>query len=317
MCWRWLLLLAVACAERDEKNAATVQPHPEVAAPRPETSPAPSDPVAIATRWLHALRDADQALLAAHTLYPFDLHDQNGSCKPHQTASNPEELRTVLSCLSTDDVLIDVLRTHDSGAVEPLPSVHLAAWAEKWHVAPSPTLQIVSGFFNRQNARFNFDLWVDGQGVRAVWKSGVNGSREIKIALEWLDALEARDIERLARATSYPFEVRDKRREALCGQRSAKTPDALKAAVECLFRGDLLHRALVDSPSPGFTADEPTDSLPNWIEPWWREKDHAGLQRVSTMVATVDGFEFDFQMLVARDGGVRTVWKLGSFESRD
>src|SRR5688572_23615081 len=49
MCWRWLLLLAVACAERDEKNAATVQPQAEVAAPRPETSPAPSDPVAIAT----------------------------------------------------------------------------------------------------------------------------------------------------------------------------------------------------------------------------------------------------------------------------
>jgi hypothetical protein len=81
-----------------------------------------------------------------------------------------------------------------------------------------------------------------------------------------LDALEARDIERLARATSYPFEVRDKRREARCGKRSAKIPDALKAAVDCLFRGDLLHRALVDSPSPGFTADEPADSLPNWIE---------------------------------------------------
>jgi hypothetical protein len=83
----------------------------------------------------------------------------------------------VLSCLSTDDALIDAFRTHDSGAVEPLPSVHVAAWAEKWHVTPSPTLQIVSGFFNRRDARFNFDLWVDGQGVRAVWKSGVNRQR--------------------------------------------------------------------------------------------------------------------------------------------
>jgi hypothetical protein len=244
------------------------------------------------------------------------LHDEGGTCEPHQKASSPEQLAVVLRCLVTDKTLLDVLRTHDSAAVEPLPIERLAAWAEKWHVSPSPGLQIVTGFFDRQDARFNFDLSVEGQGVRAVWKSGLNGTREIKIAQQWLDALEARDIGRLSQLTAYPFEVRDKRREALCGKRSAKGPDTLAKAVDCLFRGDLLHRALVDSPPPGFTADEPSDSLPNWITPWWREAEHRGLQRVSTMVATVDGYEFDFQMLVARDG-VRAVWKLGSFESRN
>jgi hypothetical protein len=222
----------------------------------------------------------------------------------------------VLSCLWTDVGVMDVLRTHDTSAVEPLPSVHLAEWAQKWHVTPAPAVEVLTGYFGRQDARLSIDLWVGDGGFRAAWKSGLNGSREVQVAGEWLAALRDRDLERLGRLTSYPFEVRDQRREALCGKRAAKTRDDLKAAVDCLFRGKLLHRALVDSPSPGFTADEPSDSLPDWTEPWWREQDHAGLARVSTMVATVEGYEFDFQMLLERDGGVRVVWKLGGFESR-
>jgi hypothetical protein len=315
MRWCWLLL-ALACAKHEAGGSTSIQPQAESALTAPAEPPAPSDPIAVGTRWLDALRDADQQLLASSTLYPFELHDDGGTCEPRQMASSPDQLEPVLRCLVTDKTLLDVLRTHDSAAVEPLPGARLAAWAEKWHVSPAPGLQIVIGFFNREDARFNFDLSVEGQGVRAVWKSGVNGTREIKIAREWLDALQARDIGRLSQLTAYPFEVRDKRREALCGKRSAKGPDTLATAVDCLFRGDLLHRALVDSPSPGMTAEEPSDSLPNWIAPWWREEDHRGLQRVSTMVATVDGYEFDFQMLVARDG-VRAVWKLGSFESRN
>jgi hypothetical protein len=315
MRWGWLLL-ALACAKHEAGGSTSIQPHPESASTPPEKPPLPIDPIAVGTRWLDALRDADQQLLASSTLYPFELHDDGGTCEPHQKALSPEQLELVLRCLVTDDTLRDVLRTHDSAAVELLPNARLATWAEKWHVTPGPGLQIISGFFNRQDARFNLDLSVEGHGVRAVWKSGVNGTREIKVAREWLDALQARDIGRLSQVTAYPFEVRDKRREALCGKRSAKGPDTLASAVECLFRGDLLHRALIDSPSPGITADEASDSLPNWIAPWWREKDHRGLQRVSTMVATVDGYEFDFQILVARDG-VRAVWKLGSFESRN
>jgi hypothetical protein len=315
MRWCWLLL-ALACAKREAGGSPSIQHQAESTSTAPEKLPAPSDPIAVGTRWLDALRDADQQLLASSTLYPFELHDEGGTCEPHQQASSREQLELVLRCLVTDKTLLDVLRTHDSAAVEPLPNAQLAAWAEKWRVSPAPGLQIVTGFFNRQDARFNLDLSVEGQGVRAVWKSGADGTREIKVAREWLDALQARDIARLSQVTAYPFEVRDKRREALCGKRSAKGRDTLATAVDCLFRGELLHRALVDSPSPGFIADEPSDSLPNWVGPWWREAEHRGLQRVWTMVATVEGYEFDLQMLVARDG-VRAVWKLGSFESRN
>jgi len=119
--------------------------------------------------------------------------------------------------------------------MEALPDVHLGAWAKKRQVAVTPAMRVVTASFARRGAHFELDLWVEGLGVRAVWKSGMNGAREI--------------------------------------------------------------------------------ALPDWLKPVWREKDHA-LQRVSTLVATADGYEFDFQMLVARDAGVHAVWKLGSFESR-
>jgi hypothetical protein len=56
-------------------------------------------------------------------------------------------------------------------------------------------------------------------------------------------------------------------------------------------------------------------SLAEWTRPWWRQKDHGTLQGAYAMVATTEGHEYDFQILVDRDG-VRVVWKRGSFESR-
>jgi hypothetical protein len=314
---KWLLLLALACTRRDtaDGNAVSLQPEADVPAAQPARPPNPADDVAIATQWLDALRDGKQRELVAFTRYPFEVHDDGGSCKD-QTAAGPEQLATVLACLSNDPALIDVLRKHDSAAVEPLAPVHFAGWAQKWRVTTMPNQRIVTAYFDRNDTRAHFDLWVMDGGVRSVWKTGVNGAAEIATAAEWLEALRTRDIKRLGRVTSYPFELRDTRRDAKCGKRVVKGPDALAAAVECLFRSDLLHRAMVDSPSPGFTAYEASESLANWIEPWWRDTEHRGLQRVATMVATAEGDEFDFQILVAPDG-VRTVWKAGSFESRN
>lgn len=313
----WLLLLALGCARRDsaDGNTVPIRPEAEIAAAQPPTTPSPIDDVAIATRWLDALREGNQGELTAYVRFPFEIHDDGGFCK-NQTASAAEQLPAVLACLSNDRDLIDVLRRHDSAAVEPLADVHLPAWAKKWHVTTTPNQRIVTGFFDRQDARVHLDLWVIDGGVRGVWRSGVNGSAAIAIATEWLDALINRDVEHLARVTSYPFEVRDTRRDAKCGKRVAKGPDNLPATVDCLLRSDLLHRAMIDSPEPGFSAYEASESLANWIQPWWRDSEHRGLQRVATMVATADGDQFDFQMLVAPDG-VRTVWKAGSFESRN
>lgn len=136
------------------------------------------------------------------------------------------------------------------------------------------------------------------------------------MATEWVDAVRACDLERLARVTDYPFELRDTGRDASCGRRLVMGRDHLGKAVDCLFRSEQLHRAMTDSRVSGFEAYDRDSPLANWIEPWWREDEHKPLQRVMTMVATVEGYEYDFQMLMSREG-VRVVWKLGAFESRD
>jgi hypothetical protein len=313
---RWLLLVALACTRRDtaDGHAVPVQSEAQVAAAQPARMPSSTEDVAVATRWLDALRDGDQRELAARTRFPFEIHDEGGSCKD-QTAPSAQEMAAVVACLSSDAALMDLLRRHDSAAVEPLADIHFAAWRQKWHLTPTPNQRIVTGLFNREEARAHFDLWIADGGVRGVWKSGVSGSRDIEIATEWLAAVKERDFERLAKATSFPLEMRDTGRDARCGNRTVKGRDTLGAAIDCLFRSDRLHQAMVDTPSSGFTAYEPSDSLPDWVQAWWRDNEHQRLQRVATMVATADGYEYDFQMLVARDG-VRVVWKLGSFESR-
>jgi hypothetical protein len=322
----WVLLSILACARHDGAEASSGQGQTAVGPSEPVGTPpaataaapgptAPVDDVTVATRWLEALRDRDQQGLIALSRYPFELHDVMGECQGQKLAASVAELPDTLQCLLKDDILVDVLKTNDSAAVEPFPDIHFARWAKKWGVAPDQSRRLVTASFNRLDARFEFYLWVVDGGVRGVWKSGVNGAWAIKIAGEWLGAVRNRDVEQLARLTSYPLEVRDTRREARCGKRVAKGRDALAKTVDCLFKGELLHRALVESPSSGFDASEPSESLPEWVEPWWREKEHGGLQAVGTTVSTSEGYEFDFQILVARSG-VRTVWKLGSFESR-
>ena len=319
-----LLVMMLSCSRRDaaEGPAPSVQPQAEVAAarvapPKPAPPPAPpSGDVGIATRWVDALREGNAGDLQAYARYPFELHDDGGSCPPRQTTSRPEDLTFVLSCLTTDNAVIDLLRRHDSGAVEPLPDHQLAAWQKKWHVSSNPDMHVVTAFYNRNDARTSLDLWIADGGVRGVWRSGVSGAGAIGIATRWLDAVRHENLEQLAQLTRYPFEVRDTGRDAHCKKKVAYGRDTLEPAVSCLLHSDLLHRALTDSTSSRMLADgQPPTSLAEWARPWWREKDHAGLQSVYTMVATTDGYEFDFQILVDHDG-VRAVWKSGSFESR-
>jgi hypothetical protein len=286
-------------------------------AAQPAEPPAPTGDVAIATRWVAALRQGDPVELQAATRYPFEIHDSTGGCPSGQTTSRPEDLAFVLRCLSTDEKLIDLLRTHDSGTVEPLAAGHLAAWQQQWHVSANPDMHIVTALFNRKDAHVSLDMWVVDGGVRGVWKDAVNGAAPVGIATRWVDALRHRDLAALTQLTRYPFEVRDEGRDAHCKTQTASSPDKLESALSCLLGSDQLHRALNDSPSPQMLADGALpSSLAEWARPWWRQKDHAGLQGVYAMVATTDGYEYDFQILVDRDG-VRVVWKKGSFESRN
>jgi hypothetical protein len=308
----WLLIATLACARRE--TAESVKLDPEIAATQPLQVPTPVDDVGVATRWLEALRDGGHRDLAALTRYPFELHEDGGGCAD-QTAPNAEALHTAIACLANDASLIELLRSPESSTVEPLADVHLPAWAKKWHVTTTPS-RIVTAEFSRNDSRAEFDLSIVDGGVRGVWKSGVDGSWAIKLATDWIEAVRTRDLERLARVTAYPFELRDSGRDAGCGRRLVKARADLAKAVDCLFRSDQLHRAMTDTAASGFVAYEADSPLANWIEPWWRENEHNGLQRVMTMVATTEGYEYDFQLLMGRDG-IRVAWKLGAFEARD
>lgn len=136
------------------------------------------------------------------------------------------------------------------------------------------------------------------------------------MATEWTDAVRHRSLERLAKVTSYPFELRDAGRDATCDRRVATNQEELARAVDCLFASPRLQLAMTDTPASGFIALEADSPLANWIEPWWRPSEHGVLRRVMTMVATADGYEYDFQLLTD-DDGVRVAWKLGAFEARE
>ena len=211
--------------------------------------------------------------------------------------------------------MVGLLRSNDHADVQLLPDVHLAAWAKEWPVA-SPPGQIVETAFIRSDSRLRLYVSVVDGVVAGLWRGGAAGSWAVELAREWVDAVRHRDLDRLARVTTFPFELRDRGRDATCGKQVVKTREGLARGVDCLFRSAQLQRAMTDSPVSGYIISEPGDSLPNWLTPWWRESEHRGLQRVMTMVSTVEGYEYDFQILMARDG-VRVVWKSGAFEARD
>jgi hypothetical protein len=73
---------------------------------------------------------------------------------------------------------------------------------------------------------------------------------------------------------------------------------------------------MTDTQASGFVLVQLDSPPANWIERWWRPSEHEGLHRVMTMVATSDGYEYDFQLLTD-DNGVRVVWKLGAYEARE
>lgn len=226
----WFFIATLTCCRGETANA--VKGQPEIAAAQPVQELTPLDDVAVATRWLEALLDADQKEMARLTRYPFEFHDQNGSCTD-QTAPNPEALPTAVACLSNDEALIALLRNPDSVSVDPIASGDLPARAKKWHMTPPSG--IVTASLRRNDSRAELELSMVDGGVRGVWRSGVGAPWAVKLATEWVEAVRARDLDQLARLTAYPFELRDTGRDASCGRRLVKGREGLPSAVDCCF----------------------------------------------------------------------------------
>lgn len=275
-----------------------------------------SDEMVAAARWLEALRARDAAALALTTSQTFEWLGTGGQrCSAKQPAATAREVATILDCLLAHDVLLRVLNDHRRAGIESVPSGRLQEWAEPWRARAPSGAVLVNAFIKRDDAQLDVYLWVAQGKVQAVWTDLRDGTAAASIAQRWLDALRKRDLDALAQVTTYPFEVRDSGREALCRSSSARAPEELHAAVRCLLNSAELHRAF-ETRLPSVRASLDDNPVPNWAEQWWNRAVHGGLSRTSAALSTPEGASFDIILMVGADG-VRAVWKYGTLEARD
>jgi hypothetical protein len=274
-----------------------------------------TEEMATADRWLAALRSRDPPALMHATQYPFEWLDSRQQCAAKQPATSAEELAPVLECLLADSALLQALEQHERAGIQRLPSSHLQDWAQPWRGHAPVDATLVNAFIKRSEGQTDIDVWLVGGAVRALWTHVEDGTSAVNVAERWLDALKRRDMEALNQATSFEFEVRDTGRGAQCGKRVAAKPEQLEAAVRCLLNNRELQGGL-GAKKPIVESAGEGDSVPSWAEHWWTSKEHSGLHQTFTTVTNPGGVSFDLILMTAPNG-VRTVWKLGSLESRD
>jgi hypothetical protein len=275
-----------------------------------------TEPMALADRWLAALRSRNRPVLLQRTGYPFEWLDSHGqTCAAKQPAKSGEEFAPVLDCLLADSALLRVLEQHDQAGLQELTSSHLQSWARPWQSHAPPDAKLVNAFIKRGGAQADIDVWLLGGAVRGLWIHIEDGADAVTFAEQWLDALKRQDMQTLTQKTSFPFEIRDTGQGAKCGRTAARTPKHFKEAVGCLLNNQELQTGLSAKKPTIDTASE-DDPVPSWAERWWTTADHSGLNQTFTTVASPDGISFDL-ILVTASNGVRAVWMLGSREARD
>jgi hypothetical protein len=275
-----------------------------------------SSSMAIAAGWLDALRLRDEVTLTSMTQYPFEWRRTGApSCNAKQPATTAKEFSPIIGCLLADSTLRRALTEHDRAGIADLPISHLQDWAKPWREQAPPGTILVNAFIKRTDLQLDMDLWVNQGAVQALWTHVVDGTSQVELARSWLDALKRKDLSALAKVTSYPFEVRDAGREAVCGRRAAANRAQLESAVKCLFDNTELTQAL-ESRAAFVEAAGDNESIPDWAERWWQASRHRGLNKISAGVSNPVSYSFDIILMVAPDG-VRAFWKLGSLEARD
>lgn len=128
--------------------------------------------IALATKWLDALRRKDVAAMIEVTSYPFVLHDtQNqGTCKDRQLASRPNQVATTVKCLLTNDWPDRALERNPKAFFGVLS--YVPDWGKAWSMEMSSDLLPLDALADAPGCEFNFVFLVAKNGVRAVWKAG-------------------------------------------------------------------------------------------------------------------------------------------------
>jgi hypothetical protein len=290
----------------------------------PQVLPKPAPKAAIvgdgveqATAWLNALAQGDLDALTRQTGFPFRLRDsRSGHCAPLAIADVPTQMASTIQCASSDEALKLVIRDHQTGGFDPLTHDQLQPWAKPWAEELSPEWKVVTAYFSRPEGFVEVDLAVAQDGVRAVWKTGLDGTRQAQLTSRWLAALRADDYDTLASLTSYPFELRDRGRRATCGTRTAASADSIPSTVRCLSGNAVLRQALENSTEAPAIVAHGDDELPDWASPWLKKQREPEPTRVTVLTSTPAGDEFELLLLVDPTG-VRALFKSGGFEATE
>jgi hypothetical protein len=133
--------------------------------------------VALAKRWLDALRRRDANAIASTTAYPFELRETEtrGPCGRLRRAQDPRSLSAALKCLMADDAVHGALeQSRDSAVRASVARDDVPNWAQAWwradvHAGLWPVSVILA---TEACCEYDFTLLVGQSGVRALWKTG-------------------------------------------------------------------------------------------------------------------------------------------------
>lgn len=150
----------------------------------------------------------------------------------------------------------------------------------------------------------------DDPGVTQVGSANVpSDSDAIHKAKAWVDALRARDIQKLKQASAFPFELRELVEYPKCETKRAEKPEDIVSSVDCLLQDGLLIEELATQTEP-VTEPISTANLPSWAASM---KGLALDGRLVQVRLPGNGVSYQF-LLLTTTGGVTRVWKFAEYD---
>jgi len=134
-------------------------------------------------------------------------------------------------------------------------------------------------------------------------------SDAVRAAKKWIDALRARDMQKLRDASAVPFEFRELVEHPKCETKRAAKSDDIDSAVECLVQDDLLMEEITTQTEP-VTEPISEDNLPSWAASLKAQGFNGRLVQVRL---PGNGVSYQF-MLLATSTGVPRVWKFAEYD---
>ena len=143
--------------------------------PKPDSAPSTQAAVARAEQraqaWLDNLKAADAERVLAATHLPFSLRDTGRylGCK-ERDAHTPAELRALLECMLTDELLREELQFQGALTFTPVDTASMPRWAADRSPPSRKPGQLLMTTVHGNGVSFELVLSVTPHGVAALWR---------------------------------------------------------------------------------------------------------------------------------------------------